>query len=143
VTLEKGIDKNTMLQDAVAFLSDRYDLAIRVDPKLQHARVGLPQMRAVRLDKVLDNLLSPVQAKYILHADHIEITRAEPADVAAAVIRVTTRSFQGTLRSGSPEQPGHVEHHGRYAIVFRAPSFHAVQGRARRYGRARRHRRPS
>jgi hypothetical protein len=86
VSLEKGIDANTRLQDALDFLKDRYDLPISINQKalaLKDQRVKLPKMTEVRLDKVLDELLSQVQGAYIVRGDYLEITTADQARAGA------------------------------------------------------------
>jgi hypothetical protein len=85
VSLEKGIDGNTPFREALEFLSDRYDLPIRIDKKafasdlqkiqeIENIPVTLPRMTGVKLDKVLRQLLSQVQGDYVLHRDYVEVT---------------------------------------------------------------------
>jgi hypothetical protein len=82
VTLEKGIDPNTRLKDALSFLSDRYDLPIRINEKANRIAdrpIKLPKMAGVTLEKVLDQLLSQVKGTYVLHWDHLEVTTKQQA----------------------------------------------------------------
>jgi hypothetical protein len=83
VTLDKGIDRKTPLKDALEFLSDRYDIAIRIDSaafkerlKLDdvgNAPVHLPRISGVRLGLVLTLLAKQVNGSYDIKRDYIEI----------------------------------------------------------------------
>ncbi|TMQ29437.1 MAG: hypothetical protein E6K70_25685, partial [Planctomycetota bacterium] len=62
ISLDKAIDKNTPLKDALEFLSDRYDLTILIDTpafkqeqvdNVEDLPVGLPRMSQVSLSTVL------------------------------------------------------------------------------------------
>ena len=68
-SLEKGIDANTPLKDALEFLSDRFELTIRIDSEAFMAEgvreihtqpVRLPRFAGVPLERVLDLLASQV-----------------------------------------------------------------------------------
>ncbi|OAI48170.1 hypothetical protein AYO44_07875 [Planctomycetaceae bacterium SCGC AG-212-F19] len=70
VNLDKGIDANTPLKDALEFLSDRYDLTLVVDEKAFEARgvqkvaeqpVSLPKLVGVRLSSVFRLLLGQIE----------------------------------------------------------------------------------
>jgi hypothetical protein len=84
VSLEKGIDANTKLQDALDFLSDRYDLTMVIDTLAFKADLGkddfekvtvtLPRMRDVKLSTVLGMLTDQFSGTYLVRADHIVIT---------------------------------------------------------------------
>jgi hypothetical protein len=89
VNLDKGIDANTPLRDALEFLGDRYDLTIIVDSKafeeigVQRAEeqpVQLPKMVGVSMATVLRLLLAQIKGDgechgtYALQDDHVLIT---------------------------------------------------------------------
>src|SRR5262249_15935487 len=88
VTLEKGIGPNATLNDALEFLSDRYDLTIIVDSnafgavgvqKPEGTSVVLPRMSGVSLATVLRLLLGQVKVDqyvgtYLIRRDYIEVT---------------------------------------------------------------------
>jgi hypothetical protein len=76
VVLDKGIDPNTSLEDAVEWLGDRYDLAIFVHPKhdqLCKRFVQLPPSFGASLDAVLLALLAQADAHYELWDDTLVI----------------------------------------------------------------------
>jgi hypothetical protein len=98
VTLEKGIEPNTPLRDALTFLSDRYDLPIRIDDKAKgigDRPIKLPRMAGVTLDKVLHQLLSQVKGTYVLHWDHLEVTTEK---------RASSQGKPGEAPLGTPQQ---------------------------------------
>jgi hypothetical protein len=69
VTLDKGIDPKTPLQDAVEFLQDRYDLTMLIHPKYQQLSKRFVQLAptvGARLEDVLHTLLAQVEAHYEL-----------------------------------------------------------------------------
>jgi hypothetical protein len=92
VTLEKGIDRNSPLKDALEFLADRNDVTILLDEaafKLEGTEnigdlpVGLPRMSNVRLQTILQLLCEQVNGSYLVKPDGIEITtrgRTRPED---------------------------------------------------------------
>jgi hypothetical protein len=96
VNLDKGIDPNTPLRDALEFLGDRYDLTIIVDSKafaeigVQSAEeqpVQLPKMVGVSMATVLRMLLAQVkgdehQGTYAIQDDHLLITTTAHASNA-------------------------------------------------------------
>jgi hypothetical protein len=73
VSLDKGIDANTTLKDALEFVADRFDLTIVLNSKafeavgvqkVEELPVGLKPVKDVELGKVLQKLLDPVDATY-------------------------------------------------------------------------------
>lgn len=88
VTLDKGIDPNTPLKDALEFLSSEYSTTFIIDSKafeaigvqkVEDQPVALPRMKDVRLSTVLRLLLGQVKGDvytgtYLLRPDYIEIT---------------------------------------------------------------------
>jgi hypothetical protein len=83
VTLEKGIEGNTPLREALEFISDRYDTTIVVDAHafkaenmdpIEDVHVHLPRMIGVKLHTILGLLLAQVDATYRIRPSHIEIT---------------------------------------------------------------------
>jgi hypothetical protein len=74
IALDKGIDRNTPLKDALEFLLDRFDVSILVDiaafPKgdkevrIEDTPVGLAPQNEVKLAEVLKLLLKQVGASY-------------------------------------------------------------------------------
>jgi hypothetical protein len=69
ITLDKGIDQNTPLKDAMEFLADRYDLSFTADTnrfkadrvdRVEDLPVGLPPLFHVRLATVLQRLAKQV-----------------------------------------------------------------------------------
>jgi tetratricopeptide (TPR) repeat protein len=96
ISLEKGIDANTPLKDALEFLSDRYEVTILVDTaafsqagqdSVEDKPVRLPKMTQVSLGTVLRLLAGQVDGTYLVRRDYIEITTGQRA-VAEKVIRV-------------------------------------------------------
>ncbi|HEV3444092.1 MAG TPA: sigma-70 family RNA polymerase sigma factor [Gemmataceae bacterium] len=91
VTLDKGIDQNTPLKDAMEFLADRYDVSFTVDTNSFNAKgignvedlpVGFPRVFHVRLATVLQRLAKQVKgiclisgAKIILVPDDEKIVK--------------------------------------------------------------------
>jgi hypothetical protein len=83
ISLEKGIDSNTPLKDAVEFLSDRYEIPLLVNeaafPKDENGNsvmghpVRLSKLTGVKLGTVLRLVLAQVQGTYLIRGDHIEI----------------------------------------------------------------------
>ena len=92
VTLDKGIDRNAPLKDALEFLSDRLDVTILVDEaafklesidNVEDLPVHLPRMSNVHLQTVLQLLSDQVNGTYLIKPDGIEITtraRTRPED---------------------------------------------------------------
>jgi len=93
ITLEKGIEPNTPLRDALEFLADRYHVTIVVDSQafdtdlgmkeIESTSVRLPRLNGVRLGAILRLLLDQVNASYLVRPDYIEVTT--PARVWQAV----------------------------------------------------------
>src|SRR5262249_8011074 len=103
VTLEKGIEKNTPLRDALEFLSDRFDLTIIIDSRafdgigvqnVEETQVQLPRLAGVSLGTVLRLLLSQIKGEqgytgtYLIRRDYVEITTS-----LAAAAEKTVRAF--------------------------------------------------
>ena len=100
VNLEKGIDANTPLKDALEFLTDRYELTFITDEnaftaigvqKVSEQPVSLPKMVGVSLATVLRLLLGQVKGDaysgtYLIRRDYIEITTTYNA-AAEKVVR--------------------------------------------------------
>src|SRR5205823_10926889 len=92
ISLEKGIEANTRLKDALEFLRDRYDVAIAVDSQgfeaaekddIGESGVELPALIHVRLGSVLGMLARQVkgiclmsQAKIVIVPDDEKIVQA-------------------------------------------------------------------
>jgi hypothetical protein len=83
VNLEKGIEANTSLREALEFIGDRYDTTIFVDAQafkaenldpIEEMHVHLPRMIGIRLSTILGLLLAQVGADYRVRSDHVEIT---------------------------------------------------------------------
>jgi hypothetical protein len=84
VTLDKGMDSNTPLKDAVEFLAERYDVPIIVDAaafrndnqidSVDEMQIRLPKMVGVKLSTVLRLLSAQVNGGYRIRSDHVEIT---------------------------------------------------------------------
>lgn len=97
INLEKGIDANTPLKDALDFLQDRYDLTILIDTaafeadqqlkEVESQPVKLPKMLGVSLGTVLRLLLSQVNGTYLIRRDYIEVTTGQRA-TAEKTLRV-------------------------------------------------------
>jgi hypothetical protein len=118
ITLERGIDSNTPLQDALEFLGERYDFAIVVDhkafaaiglDKVGEISVHLPKLKNVPIEAVLRMLLSQVKgdtysATFQMRDGHVEIT-------------TTLHQFMSTAsmaNSGRPNVPNvNLESHGQ------------------------------
>ena len=95
IALDKPIDRNTPLKDAVEFFSDRFDVTILVDivafkaegvENVEELPVGLPRMAQASLSTILRLLTGQVNATYLVTASHIEITtarRTRPAEWTA------------------------------------------------------------
>ena len=98
VTLDKGIDQGTTLQDALDFISDRYDLTLllnknafkaETDPKkrVENKPIELPRMVGVPLHLALRLIAAQAGATYLVHSDYVEVTtpeRARPEDWAGS-----------------------------------------------------------
>lgn len=94
IDLDKGIDTNTPLKDALEFLADRYDLTILVNGrafeaigvnKSEEQPVQLPKMMGVSLSAVLRMLAAQCRGDdatgtFLVHHDHIEITSTKHAN---------------------------------------------------------------
>jgi hypothetical protein len=116
VTLEKGIDPNTPLRDALEFLSDRYQLSIIVDASafkasglddVESAPIKLQRMTNVRLDTILQLVAAQVGGSFLITADGIKVTtpqRTRPEDWIAdrtlpplVTVRFASRSLRHAL----------------------------------------------
>jgi hypothetical protein len=73
VNLDRGIDANTPLKDALEFLSDLYDITFRIDTQaflaagirgIEAQPVRLPKRNAISLEKALNEILSQVRATH-------------------------------------------------------------------------------
>jgi hypothetical protein len=95
VNLDKGIDANTPLKDALEFLSDRYDLTLVVDekafeargvPKVNEQPVMLPKLVGVRLRAVFRLMLGQIELNNGLvggiriKGDALHIVPVEPCE---------------------------------------------------------------
>jgi hypothetical protein len=94
ITLDKGIGPHCTLNDALEFLSDRYDLTILIDEeafqavgvqKVGETPVQLPKMAGVSLRVVLQKLLAQVKGDdhngtFRIREDHIEVTTTRHAN---------------------------------------------------------------
>jgi hypothetical protein len=93
VSLDKGIDKNTPVKDALEFLSDRYDLTIMIKESAFKADgisenaadtpVGLPRMSNVALNTILQLLAEQIKGSFLITPDGIVFTtpqRTRPED---------------------------------------------------------------
>ncbi|MBV9124176.1 MAG: STN domain-containing protein, partial [Planctomycetes bacterium] len=94
-SLDKPIDPNTPLQDALEFLSGHFGVLFLVDEEafqaagiqdIEQQTVAAPRMINVRLSTVLKRLLDQVNGGYLLRPDHIEITTQAKID---ALVRGT------------------------------------------------------
>lgn len=89
VNLDRGLEPQTPLKDALEFLGDRYDLTLIINTaafktigmeKVEDSAVALPKLVGIKLETVLQMLLSQVastdgvKATYRILPDHIEIT---------------------------------------------------------------------
>ena len=83
ISMEGGIDANTPLNDALEFLSQRYEVPILVNTAafkkagtedVETLPVKLPKILGARLGTVLQMLLNQVNAAYLVRSDHIEVT---------------------------------------------------------------------
>jgi hypothetical protein len=81
-TLEKGIDPNTPLKDAVEFISDKFEVPIVIEsqafrakgiPEVETQPVRLPRLRNIRLSGLLRLLLDQVNATYLIRDDYVQI----------------------------------------------------------------------
>ena len=100
VNLDKGIDANTPLKDALEFLADRYDLTLIIDSKafeaigvqkVEEQPVQLPKMVGVSMTTVLRLLLAQIKGDvytgtYLVRRDYIEVTTSYNA-AAEKIIR--------------------------------------------------------
>jgi hypothetical protein len=88
VNLDKGIDPNTPLKDAIEFLADRYDLPMLIDSKafetigvqkVEEQPVQLPKMVGVSMRTVLRLLMAQIKGDvyhgtYIVQGDCVILT---------------------------------------------------------------------
>jgi hypothetical protein len=94
VTLDKGIERGTPLQEALDFITDRYDITLllnksafkaETDPKkrVENKPIELPRMTGMPLHHVLRLIAAEAGATCLVHSDYVEITtpeRARPED---------------------------------------------------------------
>jgi RNA polymerase sigma factor (sigma-70 family) len=114
IDLERGLDANTPLRDALEFLSDRYDLTIIVDTlafkdddqveDIDVVPMRLPRMRGVPLSTVLAMLMEQINGAFLVRRDYVEVTtrkRGWPEEWTAEsrhlVPRVSVRFENRTL----------------------------------------------
>jgi RNA polymerase sigma factor (sigma-70 family) len=132
VTLDKGIDPNTPLGDALDFLSDRYDLTTSVDskafeaggvPKVVERPVQLPRMAGVRLGTVLTLLLGQIELDngmvggYRFNGRVLEVVPIEPSEPDADALSWKVR--QRLLRPVDwPEGKARLAEERDYAITI-------------------------
>jgi hypothetical protein len=73
ISLDKGIDANTPLSDALAFVADKFGISITIDTKafekanvlnVEEQPVGLKPVKDMALGKVLQKMLDGVTATY-------------------------------------------------------------------------------
>jgi hypothetical protein len=93
VNLDKGIDANTPLRDAIEVLQDRYDVTIipdlaafKADQQIDNITeqpVQLPRTMGVRLSTVLRFLTAQISGTFLVKADHLEITTLQQARLSA------------------------------------------------------------
>jgi Tfp pilus assembly protein PilF len=88
VYLDRGIEPNTPLKDALELLTERYDLTLIVNTrafeaigvqKVEEQPVQLPKMMGVSMGTILRLLLSQIRGDvytggYLVRGDHIEVT---------------------------------------------------------------------
>jgi RNA polymerase sigma factor (sigma-70 family) len=91
VTLENGVDANTPLQDALQFLSERFDVPIYLDrvafrpegdeqvPPLGDRPVQLPKLNGVPLRSALQMLCDQFQGVLLIKPDGIHVTSRKRA----------------------------------------------------------------
>ncbi len=86
--LERGIDHDTPLSDAIEYLSSRHDVPILINHQtfaavgvqdIEMARVWLPRMLGMKLSTVLKLLVDQVNGAYLVHPGFVEITSRERA----------------------------------------------------------------
>lgn len=96
VNLDKGIDPNTPLKDAIEYLADKYDMTMLVDSKafeeigvqkVEEQPVQMPKMVGVSMATVLRLLLGQIKGDvhcgtYSIQDDHILITTTQQASNA-------------------------------------------------------------
>jgi hypothetical protein len=80
----EGFDPGTMLKEALAHLSDGYDLTIFVDdeafaadlskPDVQSTPINLPKIKKLRLATVLTKLAKQVGGTFLVRSNYVEIT---------------------------------------------------------------------
>jgi hypothetical protein len=82
ITLDKGVDPNTPLKDALEFLADKFEVPILIDAmafrdmgiqELETAPVRLPIVRNISMAKVLRKLLGQVLATYTVHDGYLGV----------------------------------------------------------------------
>jgi hypothetical protein len=105
-TLERGIEANTPLKEALEFLSDQLGVMVVVDgpafkkigvEALEDVPVRLPRMAGVSASRVLGMLTAQLNASYLVHRDVIEITVPQKT-------WVENWSLPGTVRDPSLTQ---------------------------------------
>jgi hypothetical protein len=85
ITLDKGVESNTSLNDALEFIADRFDVPIVLnraafaDQAIRDHPIGVQRMVGIKLSTVLRMIASQVDAVYLVHNDHVEITHYQRA----------------------------------------------------------------
>jgi hypothetical protein len=97
IDLEKGIEANTPLKDALEFISDRFGITILIDTQafksdlsvdaVEDQPVKLPKMTNVSLGTVLRMLTAQINGTWLVRRDYVEITTGQRM-VVDKVLRV-------------------------------------------------------
>jgi WD40 repeat protein len=106
-TLEKGFAAGTALSGVLDFLSDRYDMSIRVDAesfqrigktRFENTKVSLQPLAGVRLEVVLYLLLDPIGADWEMREGVLWIVPlAKPRDLADR-LQLSPRYFRERIQ---------------------------------------------
>jgi hypothetical protein len=93
------------LKDALNHFRDRYELPILVNteafkndlqlPEVEAQQVQLPKITGIRLGVVLDRLAAQVGGRYLVRADHVEITTAARVKDAVWGLMEPTEEISG------------------------------------------------
>ena len=106
VTLEKGIDPNTPLKDALEFLAERWEMNIVINttafrdngiPELEAQPVRLPKLIGVRASTILRMVLSQVNATMLVTPDFIEVIPASTTGLPLVHASFEDRSLDEIL----------------------------------------------
>src|SRR5262245_14528650 len=107
ITLEKGIDANTPLKDAMDFLADRYDFSLVIDEtafrslgvnELENQPVRFPKAVGLKLGTVLRMVLAQVNAGILVTPDHIEVMPLTPPALPPVCTVFDKRPLDQALR---------------------------------------------